>query len=144
MNTVNTLSNSMHRSAGGPWSLGAGGAGGAGGAKPTGAVPAAAGVGGAGGAGAQQPAQVQLTRHEKRSFTAQTVHLAGNAFVDCTFDSCTLVLSNAPFVFSGQCRVQRCNWRIEYDLLWGAPAMRLQLRQILDSMDSVVESPPTA
>lgn len=132
---MNTPSQSIRRSAGGPWSLGAGGAGGS---KPAGATPQAAQ---AGGAGAQQAAQVQLTRHEKRSFVAQTVHLAGNAFVDCTFDSCTLILSNAPFVFHGQCRVQRCNWRIEYDLLWGAPAMRAQLRQILDSMDSVVDPP---
>ncbi|MSR69124.1 MAG: hypothetical protein EXS17_02100 [Phycisphaerales bacterium] len=132
---MTNYSNSIRRSAGGPWSLGAGGVGGA---KPTNApqTPQPSG------AAAQQAAQVQLTRHEKRSFVAQTVHLAGNAYVDCTFDSCTLILSNAPFVFSGQCRVQRCNWRIEYDLLWGAPAMRAQLRQILDSMDSVVDPPP--
>ncbi len=91
-----------------------------------------------------QAAQIQLTRHEKRTFVAQTVHLAGNAYVDCTFDSCTLVLTNSPFVFSGKCLVQRCNWRIEFDLLWGAPAMRAQLRQVLDSMDSIAEPPPTA
>lgn len=141
---MNTFQSSILRSAGGPWSLGSGGAGASKPGQPKPQPPAATPSAGpsAGGAEVNQAAQIQLTRHEKRSFVAQTVHLAGNAFVDCSFDSCTLVLSNAPFVFSGQCKVQRCNWRIEYDLLWGAPAMRTQLRQILDSMDAVVEPPP--
>ena len=140
---MNIFQSSLLHSAGGPWSLGSGGG------KPEQSKPQppattpSAGPTAGGGPDANQSAQIQLTRHEKRSFVAQTVHLAGHAFVDCSFDSCTLVLTNAPFVFSGQCKVQRCNWRIEYDLLWGAPAMRMQLRQILDSMDSVVEPPPT-
>lgn len=141
---MNILHSSPLRSASGPWSLGSGGS------KPTGSNPPATNPPAtnppatpAGAAGAANPAgQIQLTRHEKRSFVGQTLHLAGNAFVDCSFDSCTLVLTNSPFVFSGQCRVQRCNWRIEYDILWGAPSMRLQLRQILDSMDSPTEAPP--
>jgi hypothetical protein len=87
---------------------------------------------------------VQLTRHDKRTFVAQTVHLAGHAFVDCTFDGCTLVLTNSPFAFSGQTRVMRCNWRLEFDILWGAPATRAQLRQIIDVMDSAPETPPPA
>ncbi|MSR29670.1 MAG: hypothetical protein EXS03_08885 [Phycisphaerales bacterium] len=121
-------------SAEGPWSLGSGAQGVPGGpAKREGAPAAGA-----------QTGQVQLTRHEKRTFVAQTVHLAGNAFVDCTFDGCTLVLTNAPFVFSGQCKVQRCNWRVEFDVLWGVPGTRAQLRQILDSMEAPSEPPPTA
>ncbi len=144
---MNNDRSSLLRSAGGPWSLGSGGAGGGkqGGSTPSGAgggQQAGASGSPAAGQSSQQTAQIQLTRHEKRTFTAQTVQLAGNAFVDCTFDSCTLVLTNAPFVFSGKCLVQRCNWRIEYDLLWGAPAMRAQLRQILDSMDSTAEPTP--
>ncbi len=137
---MQTKWNELKRSAGGPWSLGAGAGDGA---KSHGGAQGATG-GGAPAPSAAQASQVQLTRHDKRTFVAQTIHLAGNAFVDCSFDSCTLVLTNAPFIFSGQCRVQRCNWRIEYDLLWGAPAMRAQLRQVLDSMDQAVEqSPPT-
>ena len=116
----------------GPWSLGTGGG------APGGGAPKPQG----GGAPAQgQGAQLQLTRHEKRTFVAQTVQLGGNAFVDCTFDGCTLVLTNTPFVFSGQCRLQRCNWRIEFDVLWGAPSTRLQLKQILDSMEAPTEPP---
>ncbi|MSR45004.1 MAG: hypothetical protein EXS15_06600 [Phycisphaerales bacterium] len=128
----------LRLSAGGPWSLGSEG----GADKPAGGSPQPPPAGGSPANSANQSAQIQLTRHEKRSFVAQTIHLAGNAFVDCSFDSCTLVLTNAPFVFSGQCRVQRCNWRVEYDLLWGAPAMRVQLRQILDSMDAGGEPSP--
>jgi hypothetical protein len=117
---------SITRDSGGPWSLGAGG-------KQGGAPQQPA---------QQQAAPIQLTRHEKRNFVGQTVHLAGSAFIDCTFDSCTLVLTGSPFVFQGQCRVQRCNWRIEYDILWGAPATRMQLRAILDQMEAVAEQPP--
>ena len=118
---------SIRFSAEGPWSLGSGGTG-----SPKTPQPAPQGASGT---------QVQLTRHEKRTFVAQTVHLGGNAFVDCTFDGCTLVLTNTPFVFSGQCKVQRCNWRLEYDILWGAPATRAQLRQILDTMESSPGTP---
>lgn len=125
---MNSIERVVMRSAGGPWSLGSGGAAGKGPSGP----PAAAGPG---------QTQVQLTRHEKRTFSGQTIHLAGNAFVDCIFDGCTMVLTNTPFVFSGACRLQRCNWRIEFDLLWGAPATRAQLRQILDSMDNASDAP---
>jgi len=123
---------SISRDSGGPWSLGSGG-------KPGGAPQQPAPQQAAQGA---QPAPIQLTRHEKRNFVGQTVHLAGSAFIDCTFDSCTLVLTGSPFVFQGQCRVQRCNWRIEYDILWGAPATRMQLRAIIDQMEAVAEQPP--
>ncbi len=130
---MNTIT-SVRFSAEGPWSLGSGGAGSPKTPQPT-PQPAPQG------AAAAQGTPVQLTRHEKRTFVAQTVHLGGNAFVDCTFDGCTLVLTNTPFVFSGQCKVQRCNWRVEYDILWGAPATRAQLRQILDTMDQPPGTP---
>ena len=122
---------SVRQSPDGPWSLGSGSPGGPPPGKPT--TPTGA-----------PSAQVQLTRHDKRTFVAQTVHLAGHAFVDCTFDGCTLVLTNSPFAFSGQTRVMRCNWRLEFDILCGAPATRAQLRQIIDVMDSAPETPPPA
>ncbi|MSQ91011.1 MAG: hypothetical protein EXS01_06445 [Phycisphaerales bacterium] len=139
---MGTIDNALRLNAGGPWSLGAGSGASKPGAGSQPPVPPASSGGAIPGSATNQSAQIQLTRHEKRSFVAQTVHLAGNAFVDCSFDSCTLVITNSPFVFSGQCRVQRCNWRVEYDLLWGAPAMRVQLRQILDSMDATVDPSP--
>ncbi|MBX3355260.1 MAG: hypothetical protein KF724_06145 [Phycisphaeraceae bacterium] len=86
----------------------------------------------------QQP-QLALTRHEKRTFTAQTVHLAGNAFVDCVFDGCTLVLTNAPW-FSQNTQFRRCNWRIDYDVLWGAPESRSNLRRVLDLIDGALDA----
>jgi hypothetical protein len=53
-------------------------------------------------------------------------------------------LTGSPFVFHGQCRLQRCNWRIEFDILWGVPATRMQLRSIIDQMEAVAEQPPVA
>lgn len=127
---MNSIERSVLRSADGPWSLGAGAGGKPGAPQQASQPPQGQGM------------QVQLTRHEKRTFVAQTVHLGGSAFVDCTFESCTLIMTNTPFIFSGQCKLSRCNWRIEFDLLWGAPGMRAQLRQILDTMDSAVEGAP--
>lgn len=89
-----------------------------------------------------QQRQFQLTRFDARTFVAQTVHLAGGAFINCTFDSCTIVLSNTPFVLQGG-KFARCNWRIEYDVLWGAPESRTSLRRLLDMIDSGAESQGT-
>ncbi|MCA9286160.1 MAG: hypothetical protein KDA22_13125 [Phycisphaerales bacterium] len=86
--------------------------------------------------------QLQLTKFDARTFVGQTIHLAGGAFINCTFDSCTLVLSNTPFVLQGG-RFARCNWRIEYDVLWGAPETRAGLRRVLDMIDSAPEAPKT-
>jgi len=84
-------------------------------------------------------AQLQLTRFENRTFSAQTVHLGGSAFVGCTFEGCTLVLTNTPFV-SQNCKFVRCNWRVEYDVLWGAPETRSALRRVLDLIDGAPDA----
>lgn len=82
---------------------------------------------------------LHLTRHENRTFTAQTIHLAGNAFIGCVFDGCTLVLTNAPW-FTQNTQFRRCNWRVEYDILWGAPDSRSNLRRVLDMIDGAPDA----
>ena len=59
--------------------------------------------------------ETHFSTHRNRNFIGQTMHLAGHAFIDCAFDSCTLVLTNGP-VFTQNVRFHRCNFRLEYDL----------------------------
>ena len=82
---------------------------------------------------------MRLTMHHGRTFTGQTMHLAGHAFVECSFDSCTLVLTNGP-VYTQNVRFQNCNFRLEYDILWGDPKSRSQLRQLLDLIDGAPDA----
>jgi hypothetical protein len=90
--------------------------------------------------------QGNLTRHEGRTFVAQTVHLGGHAYVQCMFDGCTIVVTNAPFMVHGV-QFRRCNWRIEVDVLWGSPESRSNLRRLLDLIDGAPDAtglPPSS
>lgn len=83
--------------------------------------------------------KIQLTRHENRTFAGQTIHLAGGAFIDCVFDGCTIVVSNGPFV-NKNIQFRRCNWRLEYDILWGSPESRSNLRRLIDMIDGAPDA----
>ena len=81
------------------------------------------------------PQNILLTKHEGEAFRSQTVLVAGHGFQNCSFDNCTLVVSNTPFLMAG-CRINNCNWRIEYDVLWGDPRSRAALRELIDLIDA--------
>ncbi len=61
-----------------------------------------------------------LTKHEGETFHNQTVYISGQAFIRCNFVACTLVLRETIFHWD-QCSFVRCNWHIDYVLLWGSP-----------------------
>ena len=86
-----------------------------------------------------QPQGLKLSTHRNRTFTSQTMHLGGHAFIDCAFESCTLVLTNGP-VFTQNVRFHNCNFRLEYDILWSDPKSRSQLRQLLDLIDGAPDA----
>ena len=77
---------------------------------------------------------VYLTKHEDMNFESQTIMLSGNAYLNCTFSSCTLIFTNVGFVLNG-CRFENCNWHMNYLLMWGDGSARAALRQLLDLMD---------
>lgn len=77
---------------------------------------------------------VYLTQHENRTFESQTIIVSGNAFLRCTFIHCTLVLTNVAAMLSG-CHFVRCNWHLDYLVLWGDPTGRQTLRRLLEQMD---------
>lgn len=78
--------------------------------------------------------KILLTSHENETFQSQTVFLSGHGFVKCTFKNCTLVITNSPLILKN-CNFHNCNWRLDYDILWGNPAHTKMLRKILDMID---------
>jgi len=83
--------------------------------------------------------ELHLSVHRNRTFTSQTMHMAGHAFIDCAFEECTLVLTNGP-VYTQNVRFHNCNFRLEYDILWSDPKSRSQLRQLLDLIDGAPDA----
>ena len=71
--------------------------------------------------------------------------LSGHGYVNCKFENCTLVVTNTPHLVSG-CQFTNCNWRLEYNILWGDPATRANVRQLLDLVDGIAtaDAPPEA
>ena len=78
---------------------------------------------------------VMLTKHENEVYKSQTVMLSGHAYINCQFSLCTLIVTNTPVMLNG-CNFESCNWRLEYDVLWGDPNTRNNIRQILDLIDA--------
>ena len=81
--------------------------------------------------------QIMLTNHEKEKFISQTVMLSGHGFVKCIFTNCTLIVTNSPVVLN-ECSFHNCNWRLEYDILWGNPNHTRLLKQLIEMIEGGV------
>ena len=62
---------------------------------------------------------IRLTKHENEKFQNQTVYLSGQAFINCTFAACTMVLRETVYHLQ-DCTFERCNWHVDLILLWGS------------------------
>lgn len=82
-----------------------------------------------------QNQKFQLTKFENKTFAGVTLQISGNAYLNCKFEGCTLVFTNMPTALDG-CHFHNCNWRIEYDILWGAPHTLKNLKGLIDKIDS--------
>jgi hypothetical protein len=82
---------------------------------------------------------ILLTKHQGMEFADHTIYVTGHAYINCTFARCTLVWNGGPSRVE-HCRFQNCNWRIEYDVLWGDPSTRSALRQLIDLIDGALDS----
>jgi hypothetical protein len=78
-----------------------------------------------------QSNQTELLPHIGEEFVSQTLFLGGHGYINCTFERCTLIVTNAPIVLHG-CTFRGCNFHIEYDLLWGAPHTLAELEKVLE------------
>lgn len=62
---------------------------------------------------------MRLTKHENQTFANQTVYISGQAFINCQFTGCTLVLRETLYHLEN-CVFDRCNWHIDLILMWGS------------------------
>ena len=60
-----------------------------------------------------------LTKHEGETFHNQTVYISGQAFINCTFVACTLILRETVYHLQN-CTFERCNWHVDWVLMWGS------------------------
>lgn len=75
-----------------------------------------------------------LTKHEDQTFTNQTIYISGQAFIRCKFLGCTLVLKQAVYHMEG-CHFERCNWHLDWILMWGAPESIREIKALVDMID---------
>jgi hypothetical protein len=71
-----------------------------------------------------------LTKHENETFRNQTVYISGQAFIGCTFVGCTLVLRETIYHLE-KCTFERCNWHVDWVLLWGAPESLREIKSLV-------------
>ena len=75
-----------------------------------------------------------LTKHEGVKFQNQTVYISGQAFVNCTFTDCTLVLRETIYYLK-DCTFDRCNWHVDWVLMWGSPESIVQIKALCDRIE---------
>ena len=75
-----------------------------------------------------------LTKHENESFVNQTVYIGGQAFVNCTFIGCTLVLRET-FHLLERCSFVRCNWHVDWVLMWGSPESLREIKALVGMIE---------
>lgn len=75
-----------------------------------------------------------LTKHENRTFQNQTVYISGQAFINCTFTDCTLLLRETVYHLD-KCTFERCNWHVDRVLLWGAPESIAEIKALVNLIE---------
>jgi len=71
-----------------------------------------------------------LTKHENQAFTNQTVYISGQAFINCTFTACTLILRETIYHLQN-CTFERCNWHVDWVLMWGSPESLREIKALV-------------
>lgn len=77
-----------------------------------------------------------LTKHENETFQNQTVYISGQAFIRCKFIACTLVLRDAVYHWE-DCHAERCNWHIDWILMWGSRESLNHVKALVNLLDQV-------
>ena len=75
-----------------------------------------------------------LTKHENESFLNQTVYISGQAFINCTFTACTLVLRETIYHLE-RCSFERCNWHVDWVLMWGSPESLREIKALVSMIE---------
>jgi hypothetical protein len=83
---------------------------------------------------ATMPRTMLLTKHENKTFENQTVYISGQAFINCKFIACTLVLRETIYHLD-QCTFERCNWHVDWVLLWGSPESIREIKSLVGMIE---------
>src|SRR3954452_12163778 len=78
----------------------------------------------------RRSATMLLTKHENQAFTNQTVYISGQAFINCTFTACTLILRETIYHLQN-CTFERCNWHVDWVLMWGSPESLREIKALV-------------
>jgi len=76
-----------------------------------------------------------MTKHEGVIFQNQTVYISGQAFIRCSFVSCTLILRETIYHLEG-CTFERCNWHVNSVLMWGSPESLREIKALVSLIES--------
>jgi len=79
-----------------------------------------------------------LTKHENETFLNQTVYISGQAFINCTFIACTLVLRETIYHLE-RCTFERCNWHVDWVLMWGGPESIREIKALVNMIEKAQE-----
>lgn len=79
-----------------------------------------------------------LTKHENQTFVNQTVYISGQAFINCSFTACTLVLRETIYHLEG-CTFERCNWHVDWVLMWGSPESLREIKALVGMIEKAQE-----
>ena len=75
-----------------------------------------------------------LTKHEGETFQNQTVYISGQAFINCTFVACTLVLRETVYHLQN-CSFERCNWHVDWVLMWGSVESVREIKALVNLIE---------
>ena len=84
-----------------------------------------------------------LTKHDNVTFTNQTVYISGQAFINCNFTACTLVLRETVYHLE-RCTFERCNWHVDWVLMWGSPESLREIKALVSMIEQAQAQNPTA
>ncbi len=76
-----------------------------------------------------------LTKHENITFENQTVYISGQAFINCKFLGCTLVLRETLYHLD-KCAFERCNWHVDWVLMWGSPESIREIKSLVAMIEA--------
>lgn len=75
-----------------------------------------------------------LTKHENKTFENDTIYISGQAFINCKFIACTLILRETIYHLD-QCSFERCNWHVDWVLMWGSPESVREIKSLVDMIE---------
>ncbi len=76
-----------------------------------------------------------FTKNEGTTFKNATIYMGGQGFIKCKFIDCTLVLRETAYHIEG-CSFERCNWHVDYMLLWGSPESLRDVKALVAQIEA--------